>query len=70
MLALTAMAVSSSRLPDERTLLRAELLSVNAQIDAAYWLFCRCKRAKPPVLVVPEAYRRRTAIERRLRELR
>lgn len=32
-------------------------------IDAEYWRFCRCARAKPPSLVVPWAYQRRAALE-------
>ena len=30
----------------------------NDKIDAAYWRFCRCVRAAPPILVCPDAYRR------------
>lgn len=47
--------------------LRAELARVNDEIDAAYWRFCRCARALPPVLQVPHAYRRRREIEAELR---
>ena len=35
----------------------------NAKIDAAYWAFTRQARARPPSLVVPEAYRRREELE-------
>jgi len=42
--------------------LRAELLAEEARIDAAYWAFTRQARAKPPVLAVPDAYRRRAEI--------
>ena len=30
--------------------------AMQAEIDAAYWRFCRCARALPPVLAVPHAY--------------
>ncbi len=49
--------------------LKAELLKVDAIINAAYWTFTRCKRSRPPVLVCPDAYARRKFIEARLREL-
>lgn len=52
-----------------REALRAELREVQDKIDAAYWRFTRCKRSKPPVLVVPEAYRRRREINETLRLL-
>jgi hypothetical protein len=38
--------------------IRAEMAAETARIDAAYWSFCRCARAKPPSLVVPDAYLR------------
>jgi len=41
-----------------------ELRRAEADIDAAYWRFCRCARAKPPVLEVPAAYQRRTECRR------
>ncbi len=53
-----------------RKQLEAELRTLNDAIDAAYWTFTRCKRGKPPVLVVPEAYARRREIEEQLRVLR
>lgn len=43
--------------------IEAELRTVNAKIDAAYWAFTRQARAKPPVLAVPAAYERRKALE-------
>jgi hypothetical protein len=49
--------------------LREELRQVEAKINNAYWTFTRCARGKPPCLVVPEAYRRRTEIKKALREL-
>lgn len=48
--------------------LRTELRKVEAEIDAAYWAFERSPRAKPPSMVVPEAYRRRTELNKLLRE--
>jgi hypothetical protein len=51
----------------EREVLRAELRQVTDVIDAAYWTFTRTARGKPPILVVPEAYRRRAEIEAALR---
>lgn len=42
--------------------LQQELAECEARIDAAYWRFTRCARALPPILVVPEAYRRRNEI--------
>lgn len=50
--------------------LEAERLVVEAKINNAYWAFTRQARAKPPSLVCPEAYSRRTQIDARLRELR
>lgn len=49
--------------PEERAALEAELEAVNDKIDRAYWAFTRQARAKPPIMVVPEAYRRRREIE-------
>ena len=46
--------------------LAAELREVEAQIDAAYWTFTRCRRGKPPILVVPAAYARRNELRRLL----
>lgn len=42
--------------------LEAELKECEAKIGAAYWAFTRQAQAKPPVMVVPEAYRRRSEI--------
>lgn len=39
-----------------------ELAQVEADIQAAYWRFTRCKRSKPPSLQVPRAYQRRAEI--------
>ncbi len=50
--------------------LETELRAAEAAIDAAYWAFTRQARAKPPSLVVPWAYERRTAIQAELRERR
>lgn len=41
----------------------AELARHNAAIDAAYWAFTRQARAKPPAVVVPEAYAERDRLE-------
>jgi hypothetical protein len=38
-------------------------------IEGAYWNFSRQARAKPPVLVVPEAYAKRRAARRELAAL-
>lgn len=50
--------------------LRAELAKVNAAIDALYWAFTRQARAKPPVVVRPDLYRRRAEIEGALERIR
>lgn len=42
----------------------------NAEIDAAYWRFCRCARADPPILVCPDAHRRLNEAERYLHAIR
>lgn len=55
---------------DEMRALEEELREVQARIDDAYWAFTRRARAKPPSLVVPDAYRRRDEIQTRLRTLR
>jgi hypothetical protein len=47
---------------ETRAALEKELREVEDKIDAAYWKFSRQARAKPPVLVVPEAYERRNEI--------
>ena len=49
--------------------IEADLAACNDQIDRAYWAFTRCARAKPPVLVVPDAYRRRAELTALLRTL-
>lgn len=48
--------------------LEDELRSAEAEIDAAYWRFTRMARAKPPSMVCPNAYDRRTAIKAELRQ--
>lgn len=45
-----------------------DLLRVEqARIDAAYWIYTRTRRGKPPVLVVPDAYARRKELKAMLR---
>ncbi len=51
-----------------RSELLRELRECNDAIDRAYWTFTRCARGKPPVLVVPEAYKRRSEILELLRK--
>jgi hypothetical protein len=41
-----------------------------ARIDDAYWRFTRQARAKPPCLVVPDAYEARTILQKRLITIR
>lgn len=41
-----------------------------ARIDDAYWHFTRCAGARPPSLVVPEAYAERARLQPRLAALR
>lgn len=48
--------------------LERELAEVQSGIDRAYWTFTRTKRGKPPVLVVPELYKRRREILAALRK--
>lgn len=50
--------------------LEIELKDINDKIDALYWAFTRQARAKPPVVVRPDLYRRREIVERELGELR
>lgn len=54
--------------PVTRDDLLTELRDVQARIDAAYWRFTRCKRALPPSLAEPAAYRRRTELNALLKE--
>ncbi|MGP1680859.1 MAG: beta barrel domain-containing protein [Giesbergeria sp.] len=42
----------------------------DAEIDAAYWRFCRCARALPPILQCPDAHRRRNEAEQYLNAIR
>lgn len=53
-----------------RAELHAERQRCSDAIDAAYWTFTRCARGKPPVLVVPEAYRRRREIDAEIAAMR
>ena len=50
---------------------RAEILrdlrAVNDKINEAFSRFCMTARAKPPSMVVPEAYRRRAELEEELK---
>jgi hypothetical protein len=60
-------------LPDlqpERTrdVIRAELAEVNETINKAYWAFTRTAKGKPPILVCPEAYKRRQQLMQELRK--
>lgn len=50
--------------------LEAEERALTAEIDAAFWHFTRCRNAKPPTLVCPEAYTRRNEVRQRLAVLR
>jgi len=50
--------------------LSAELVTVEAEIDAAYWRFSRQARAKPCALAVPRAYERRAEIREQMREIK
>lgn len=49
--------------------LRVERAQLTDTINAAYWRFTRCARAKPPSLVVPEAYARRAEVDREIARL-
>jgi hypothetical protein len=49
------------------TALRKEWHAMNDRINAAYWRFTRCARAKPPSMVEGPAYARRTELEQMLR---
>ncbi len=57
---------------DRRTLARLtkKREAVHAQIDALYWAFTRQARAKPPVVVRPDLYERRKALDERIADLR
>ena len=48
----------------QRTLaeIDADLQSVGDEINGLYWLFTRTARGKPPCVVRPELYTRRTAL--------
>jgi hypothetical protein len=46
----------------------AELAKVNAEINALYWAFTRQARAKPPCVVRPDLYTRRTELEGAIRQ--
>lgn len=62
----SAMTAAASMKPDRGTL-REERVYQHDRIDRAYWLFSRTARAKPPILVVPDAYARRAHLDRVLR---
>lgn len=47
----------------EHDALLLEKRQLDDEINAAYWRFCRCANAKPPILVVPKAYARRREVE-------
>lgn len=49
---------------------KAEWTKANDIIDAAYWAFTRQARAKPPIMVCPQAYADRARLEKELREIR
>jgi hypothetical protein len=55
---------------DDEHQLSAELLAVEAEIDAAYWRFTRQARGVPPSIAVPHAYARRRELREQLRALR
>lgn len=52
----------------------AEVRAARAQahdaIDAAYWRFCRCQKAPPPVVAEPKAYAIRNRCDAVLRWVR
>lgn len=50
---------------DRECLLRAELARVQAEIDAAYWTFTRCKRGRPVPLAL---FERKWALKQQLQE--
>lgn len=54
--------------PDSREKLMEEWRVQDDRIQAAYWAFCHQKRAKPPIMVVPDAYKKRHALEQRMKE--
>ena len=49
-------------LKTSRAALFEELQECNDKINAAYWAFTRQANAKPPSMVVPEAFTRRAEI--------
>lgn len=50
--------------------LEAELATVNSKLNDLYWIYTRCAKGRPPVLVAPELYARRREIEAELRAIR
>lgn len=46
--------------------IRDELAKVQDEINKAYWTFTRCANGKPPCMVVPDAYKRRTELRKAL----
>lgn len=64
---------AEQRAPTRTTLGQAiahALDRAQARIDDAYWRFTRQAKAKPPSLVVSEAYRERTLLRARLITIR
>lgn len=53
-----------------RAEIERELVTIDDQIDALYWAFTRQARAKPPCVVRPDLYVRRTALRIALRDAR
>lgn len=43
--------------------IESELRRVNAAIQDLYWTFTRTKRGKPPAMVAPHLYTRRSELE-------
>ena len=56
-------------LAERQARLIRERQQVREMIDAAYWNFTRQARAKPPSMVVPEAYTRLREINAELHEI-
>jgi hypothetical protein len=51
----------------EREALKREWRELDDKIQAAYWRFCRCAKAPPPIVAVGrQVYARRAEIERAL----
>ncbi len=63
------MTEATTMYDEDRARLLAEIRAAQDDIDAAYWRFTRQARAKPPSMQVPDAYRRKGAALKALREL-